>query len=185
MIYALKILYSLAIICLLGCLIHFFYMAVVKSEQFYFLKSDGNSFFGKKIYDAIVIIGAIVVGYSGVYNLLIWFPMPIGGHWPLRFIIAAIFGLLSLSILWAIERYAEHKVLKTIYREKAKELEKLVTSDPKRLMSFQEEFQKKINLEDEGTTSAIYLPLLRIIAEKSNHMKRNPREKQNEEQDNK
>jgi len=166
MIYALKILYSLAIISLLGCLIHFFYMAIVKSEQFYLLKSDGHSSFGKKIYDAIVIIGAIVVGYSGVYNLLKWFPIPFGGYWPLRLIIATIFGLLSLSILWAIERYAEHRFWKKVYHEMAKELEKLVTNDPKSLKLFKEEFKKKVNLEHIRTTTAIYFPLLRIIEKK-------------------
>ena len=181
MIYAIKILYSLGIISLLGCLIHFFYMTVVKSELFYSLKSDGNGSFGKKIYDAIVIIGAIVVGYSGVYNLLKWFPTPIGGHWPLRFIIATIFGLLALSILWAIKRYAEHRFWENVYHEMAKELKRLITNDPKRLKLFQEEFQKKINLEDERTTKAIYFPLLRIIAEKIQpYEQKTHREKQKE-----
>jgi hypothetical protein len=166
MIYALKILYSLAIICLLGSLIHFFYMAVIKSEHFFYLNSNQNGSFGKKIYKAIIVIGTIVFGYSGAYNLLIWFPISIGGYSTLKYIIAAFFGLLSLSILLVIERYAEHRVLKNIYRERAKELERLVTSDPKRLTLLQEEFQEKINSADEDTTSQIYYPLLQIIAQK-------------------
>ena len=157
-----KILFSLAIICILGCLIHFFYMVLIKSEHFFLFSSNRNGSFGKMIYGTTVIIGAIVFGFSGAYNLLKWFPIyPI-----LRYIVAGLFGLLSLTVPFAIERYAEHRVLKKIYQKRAEELERLVTSDPKHLTLLKEEFEKKIHSAGDDITSEIYYPLLRIIDQK-------------------
>lgn len=162
MLYTLKILFSLAIICILGCLIHFFYMVLIKSEHFFFFTLDRNGSFGKMIYGITVIAGSMVFGYSGVYNLLKWFPI----HSIFRYIIAGLFGLLSLTVPFAIGNYAEHRVQKTIYHKRAKELERLVTSNPKRLTLLQKEFEKKIQSADDDITSEIYYPLLRIIDQK-------------------
>jgi magnesium-transporting ATPase (P-type) len=162
MIYTLKILFSLATICILGCLIHFFYMVLIKSEEFFFFSSNLKGSFGKIIYGITVIIGTIVFGYSGAYNLLKWFPI----HSIFRYIIAGLFGLLSLTVPFAIGRYAGHRVSKTIYHTRAKELERLVTSDPKRLTLLQKEFEKKIQSANDDITIEIYHPLLRIIDQK-------------------
>jgi len=114
------------------------------------------------IYGITVIIGAIVFGYSGAYNLLKWFPIyPI-----LRYIVAGLFGLLSLTVPLAIESYAEHRLSKTIYQKRAEELERIVTSDPKHLTLLKKEFEKKIQSADDDITSEIYYPLLQIIDQK-------------------
>jgi hypothetical protein len=172
MIYILKILIAIATIGILGCLTHFVYMATNKSEEFLVFKSKLDETFLQKIYWAMIFIGAIAFGYSGAYSLLIWIPKTIGRYdeygefKTLRSILSGFFGLLSLAVPITIERYAEHKVWKTIYRKRAKELERIINSDPNRLHLLEKEYKKKIDSADNKFTIETYHPLLYIIANK-------------------